>query len=233
MLSVVTWKWTTPGYHSQFTASHVNTLARMVGRHYAKPHRILCVTDDPFGIDRAVEIVPMLSVFGDLMNPHGPAYPSCYRRLLMFSPWASETLGRRFVSLDLDCVVTGDLSPLFDCSADFAMWKDPLNTGQYNPSLLLMTAGARPQVWDDFDPARSPAAARAAGFKGSDQAWISHRLGRDERTFDPADGVYSYRAHLKGKRELPANARLVVFHGAVDPWDDEAQQLPWVKAQWQ
>ena len=39
--------------------------------------------------------------------------------------------------------------------------------------------------------------------------------------------------HLKphGGR-LPADARIVMFHGHEDPWSPAAQRLDWVRAQW-
>lgn len=231
MISVVTFKWKPkPGYRSMFGPETVNTLARMVGRHYAKAHKIFCVTDDARGIDPSVTVIPLWSDHADLPSPHGPGNPSCYRRLKMFSAEARKMFGSRFIALDLDCVVTGDLAPIFDRPEDFVIWADTNPTSPYNGSLILQTAGARRQVWDEFDPATSPAKGRALNYFGSDQAWIGACLGPDEAKFSQADGVYSYRCHLKPRRgTLPNDARLVMFHGAVDPWSPEARRLDWVR----
>lgn len=226
MLSVVTWKWKpAPGYRSTFGPETVNTAKRMVARHYPDPHRFLCVTDDPAGIDADVEIVPLWNDFANVPSPHGGNNPSCYRRLRMFHPEIGQVFGERFVSMDLDCVVTGDLRPLFNRTEDFVAWGDtnPKPGSHYNGSLMLMTAGARPQVWTQFDPATSPQLSLRAQCWGSDQGWISYCLGGGEKKFGHKDGVYSFRNDLQQTRELPQNARLVIFHGRHDPWGPYAQ----------
>lgn len=236
MLDVVCFKWRpAPGYRSKFGPEAVNVLARMVRRHYQKPHRFTCVTDDPAGIDPAIRILPLWDDHGKLANPMGPHNPSCYRRLKLFSPEAAELIGPRFVALDLDLVITGDVSPLWDCPEDFAIWKNPTPPTPYNGSMFVLRAGARPKVWTDFDPARSPQQTRNARMFGSDQAWISYCL-PGEKTWDEADGVYSFRTHLLPKngkaKDLPANARVVVHHGRIDPWSPEARRIPWVREHW-
>jgi len=203
----------------------------MVQKHYPKPHRFICVTDDPTGLEPGVEVVPLWQDFAGIPSPHGGKNPSCYRRLRMFHPEIGALVGPRFVTMDLDCVVTGDLSPIFDRTEDFVMWGDQTNpTTHYNGSLLLMTAGARPNVWERFDPVYSPRESRAAGQFGSDQGWISHCLGGGEAKFDKRDGVYSFRCHLgEGLEPLPADARVVFFHGRHDPWSPRVAHLAWIQ----
>lgn len=229
--SVICWKWPKPGYRSTFGPETVNRLRRMVARHYPHPHRFICVTDDAEGIDPAVEIVPDFRDFADLPSQHGERNPSCYRRLRMFHPDAAQWFGQRFVSLDLDIVITANLEALWHRPDDFAIYGDTNPTTYYNGSMVLMTAGARPKVWTDFDPETSPKLARRAGFFGSDQAWISYCLGDGERRFTKADGVYSFRNEIArtADQALPSNARLVVFHGQIDPWHDRAQRISWIQ----
>ena len=235
MISVVTWRWKPPaGYRSTFGPETVNVLRRMVARHYPDPHRFICVTDDREGLDREVEVVPGWNDFADVPSPSGGRNPSCYRRLRAFHPEIAQTFGPRFVSLDLDMVITGDLRPLWNRPEPFVIWGDTNPRTFYNGSMFLMSAGARSKVWNTFDPKTSPAAARAAGHFGSDQGWISHCLGKGEATWSTADGVYSFRNHLHGetatpKTALPSNARVVVFHGCVEPWSARAQRIEWVK----
>jgi hypothetical protein len=72
VLTVCCWKWKGPAnYRSQFAAEHVNVLARMVARHYAKPHRFVCITDDAEGIDPEIGIVPLWDDFASIPSPHG------------------------------------------------------------------------------------------------------------------------------------------------------------------
>lgn len=230
MLRVVTFKWSQPNYRSEFKAEHVNTLARMVRRHYDAPHEFVCITDDPEGLDPEIRFVELWSDFSDMQSPHGQQYPSCYRRLKLFDPAIEEILGPRFVSLDLDTVVVDDLRPVWDRPEDFVIWGGTNPTTEYNGSMMLMNAGAREKVWRSFDPERSPQWAGRARRWGSDQGWISHCLGPGEAMFTKEDGVYSYRNDIaeKGGR-LPAGARIVFFHGKKhNPWDAGPRSYGWV-----
>jgi hypothetical protein len=235
MLTVVTWKWKPPGkYRSTFTGQSVNVLRNMVARHYRKPHEFVCVTDDPTDIDPAIRIVPIWNDHSDLCSPHGPGNPSCYRRLRMFARDIGPIFGDRFVSLDLDTVLVDDVSPIFDRPEDIVLWGDTSPGTPYNGGLILMNAGCRPKVWEDFDPQQSPAIGRRMRYVGSDQAWIGVALGTDEAKFSQADGVYSFRNHVHPKAgKLPQGARLVSFHGAFDPWSPYPQSLPWVREAYQ
>lgn len=233
MLNVVTFRWQPyEGYRSTFPAEAVNTLARMVARHYPDPHRFWCITDDRRGIDEHIKLLDLWPDLADIPNPTGPKRnPSCYRRLKLFAPEMRERIGERILVLDLDCVVTGDLRPLWNRDDDFVAWGETRKDNAYNGSMILLRAGALPQVWTDFDPRRSPDRARAAGYFGSDQGWLSYKLGPGYPRWSKRDGVYSYRNHLEADGgRLPADARIVFFHGQTDPWDPEAAKLAWVKA---
>jgi len=229
--SVVVWKWEKPGYRSMFTAHHVNTMRNMVARHYSAPHRFICITDDPVGIDSGIDVVPLWNDWADIPNPTWPMGPSCYRRLRAFSPEFEAIAGRRFVSLDLDTVITGSLEPLFDRSEDFVVW-DPLTKGyRYNGSMWLMTAGCRSKVWSEFDPRASPQQTHRAGHKGSDQAWMEFILKPDEATWTAKDGVLGFKRDCarQPRGRLPSGARVVMFHGKPDPWEAAATRVaPWI-----
>lgn len=152
-LTIVSWKWKPMnGYRSKFGPETVNVLRQMVARHYPHPHRFVCVTDDATGLDAGIQAVPLWPDFANIPSPHGGKNPSCYRRLHAFAPDIGGVFGPRFVSLDLDCVLVGDVTPLWDRPDDFVMWGDTNPTTAYNGSMFLMTAGARRKVWDDFDP---------------------------------------------------------------------------------
>lgn len=231
MLSVVTWLWRpAPGYRSAFDPEKVNILQRMVARWYPHPHRVLCVTDWTDGLSRDIEVIPPWADFTDVPSPYGPRNPSCYRRLRAFHPDIGQTFGHRFVMLDLDTVIVGDLTPVWQRPEDVVFWGETDPRSFYNGSMQLHTAGARPQVWTRFDPRSSPMVAANAGRFGSDQGWISHVLGPGEARWTTEDGVYSYRVHLKPQSfKLPANAKVVFFHGGVDPWHPIASRLEWVR----
>ena len=235
-VTVVTWKW--PPHklsRASFGPETVNTLYAMVRRHYRQDVRFICVTGDSQGIDPRVEIMPEWNDFVDVPSPHGGKNPSCYRRLRMFHPEIASAFGERFVSIDLDCVLVSDVTPLWERPEDFVAYGDtnPQPGSHYNGSMMLLSAGARPHVWGKFDPKTSPQQSLRAGCFGSDQGWISYCLGPGEAKWGKADGVYSFRNHLRGKRStLPENARLIVFHGDMKPWSRDASAYGWIGHHW-
>lgn len=230
--TVVCFRWPPRfGYRSTFGPQTVNTLRRMVARHYPHPHRFICVTDETSGLDPEVTVLPDFKDFVKVQSPFGGRNPSCYRRLRLYHPDAAQWFGQRFVALDLDTVITRDLTPLWNRPEDYVVWGDTNPTTLYNGSMVLMTAGARSKVWTDFDPRTSPRQAKAAKQFGSDQGWVSYCLGPGEATWSRADGVYSFRCHISNNgRTLPDDARAIFFHGQHDPWTPYVMSTyPWVK----
>lgn len=230
--TVCTWIWNS-GFR-EYLPEHVRVLAAMVKRHLARPHRFVCITDEQGDFGPDVEVMatpPEARALGELKTPEGARFPSCYRRLWMFSE-AAKVLGERVLLLDVDLVVTRDLSPIFDRTEPFVGWRPFRDWGaqlRFGGGIYLLTPGARTKVWDDFNGADSIAKARAAGFRGSDQAWISYKLGATEPYFDRQSGIYSIRDFRLSPHLLPDDARLVQMNGPAKPWSREARRLPWVE----
>lgn len=232
MLTFVCWKWKPPlGYRSKFEAATVNVLYAMLTRHYHEPFELVCVTDDPTGIAPHVRIVRLWSDHANLPSPHGRGNPSCYRRLKMFSKEAATFLAPRFVSIDLDVVIVGDITGLFAHTLDIKLYGDTARGTPYNGSLIQHTAGTRTQLWEQFDPLISPVLGLKLKYIGSDQAWIGACLGPNEAKFTAKDGIYSYRNQIAPQGGmLPATAKIVIMHGHVDPWDPLMQRKhAWIK----
>jgi hypothetical protein len=232
---VVTFLWRTPGYRSKYTVRHVDILRRMVRRNYDRPHRFVLITDDAAGLNEPdIECFQLWDDLSQIKNPSGANNPSCYRRLKLFAPNTAEWLGPRFVCVDLDTVIVGNMAPLWDRPEDFVIWRSPGgNQNPYCGSMWMLRAGARPQVWLDFDPVRSPIETIRHGLFGSDQAWIAHRLGPNEATWGPEHGALSYRMGGLDRRPLPGSARIVFFHGKPDPDEQGPQSKLWVRRAYQ
>lgn len=212
MLTVMTWFWQQPNGRTEYTAHHVNIWADMVQRHLTLPHRLACVTDCPEGIREGVEIIEPPRDFENVAIPSwGESFPQCLRRLAMFAPDAGDRFGKRFVNMDIDCVIGDSLDPLFAIDDDFRMYRGTSHKRPYNGSMVLMDAGARPWVYTRF----TPQAAIEAGkyFIGSDQAWISYALGWTEPTWGVEHGV-----HWSGSRYNAGTCRLMFFPGKEKPW---------------
>jgi len=223
-LRVVCWKWKQPGYRSQFTSKHVNVLYRMIKRHYHQPFEMVCITDDGEGLHSGIRVIPLWDDWRECGR--------CTVRLKLFSEEMRRIIGPRFVSIDLDVVITGDITPIWDIEEDFKINAIAVKGQPYNGGMFIMNAGARKQAWEKFEGMTSMDKAHQMGYKGSDQAWLPLILGANEPTWGPDDGVYSYRGSIK-RTSLPENARMVFFQGIQDPWDRKTQQeSPWIKSHW-
>ena len=234
-VSIVCWLWNGTGLGDRpYQPAHVNTLRRAIARHMSRLHRFVCVADSAEGFDAEVEVVitpPEARAVGELRTPEAGRFPSCYRRLWNFSAGATA-LGDRLLCIDIDLVPTRDWAPLFDRTEDFVGWRPYRDWGQklrFGGGIYLLKAGSRTHVWNDFRGADSIRAARTAGFRGSDQAWLSYKLGGHEPYYGKDAGIYSIR-DMKGREQhLPPDARLVQFNGPVKPW---ASPLRWAKEHW-
>lgn len=230
-ITFLTYKWKPkPGYHSNFNGEHVNVLARMVERNFKAPHRFVCYTDDKDGIDRT--LVDARDIWDDHKDlaVFARSNPSAFRRLKMYARDAADWLGERIFMMDLDIVITGHLTPVLDRPEDFVINAGVVPFMPYNSALILFSAGARPQLWEAFDPVESLAFARSKGQPHTDDGWIGAKLGPNEATFGPKNGVYSFEADILGKRDtLPANAAIVNFCGKNDPDGPLAQSYDWVR----
>lgn len=214
MITVATWLWEQPLTKTKYTAAHVNIWASMVSRNLSMKHRLVCVTDIPKGIDPSVEIIPPTGEFVGLQTPTWcNAKPNCFRRLVMFRKDAAKTFGERFVSMDLDVVIGAPLDPLFDRKEDLVLYKGTSPKRPYNGSMMLMTAGARPEVYETFNLAEAGNAGLM--FYGSDQSWLAYKLGWDEATWDESDGVYFWGKSYKPRRHKP---KVLFFPGKLKPW---------------
>jgi hypothetical protein len=170
----------------------------------------------PEGIDPNVDIIPLPTDFADIKPRWGPHKPNCFRRLSLYRKDAAKIFGgKRIASFDLDCIIGGDLAPILSRREDFVIYKGTHPTRPYNGSLQLITAGARPQVYDRFDQAGADASGEA--FHGSDQAWIAHCLGPNEATWDENDGIWHFDQYLK--RWMKVNPTILFFPGKRKPWE--------------
>lgn len=200
----------------------VEVWADMVRRNVRRPCRIVVLTHEEIAIE-GVEIVRPPRDFEDVRIPSWSGHkPQCLRRLVLFRPDLAEWLGQRVLSMDMDCAITGPIDELFDLPGDFYIMRGTAPSRPYNGSLVLLTAGARPEVYHDFTPERAAVAGRR--FLGSDQAWIMSRL-PGEATIGPEHGV-DWWASTK-RPPFPEPERALFFMGSAKPW--RSLQVPVVR----
>ncbi len=231
-LSILCWKWRGPsGFRSEYTAEHVNILFAMLKRHLTIPFRLFCVTDDAAGISE--DVIPW-PIWDKPVVKVDPKKPNCYRRLRMYSREAREWWGDRILSIDLDCVIASNIDTIVSRDVDFCAWYK--RGVPYQGGLVLHRTGTRPQLWEQFDPIKSPALGRSRGYCGSDQAWVSAKLPHGEAVWTPeSHGILSFKAHLRNDPHykatglLPKGTTIVFFHGTPKPFDPGMDQHAFIR----
>lgn len=248
MINFVCWKWKAKPNpwkcFNQYTAEHVNVLYSMIERNMRDPFRLVCLTDDPTGIRHGIDILPVWNDFEDLGG--------CYRRLKLFKREMRELIGEQIVSIDLDCAILQDITPLFRDLPDFKIMK-ATRKNLYCGCLFAIRAGAHPKVWRGFRPKKVIRREnrchlyKGCPWFGTDQAVIAHLL-PNAPTWHWNDGVYNFREiFLPNKKDLlvwkrlgerhtgtlPRNARIIFFNGKFDPSQPELQEkYPWIRKYW-
>lgn len=233
MLTVCTWLWGTA-----YGPADVAKLAAGVRRHLKQDYRFVCVTDHEEYFSAGIwsqrisgEVISTPILDRDLLSTKG-----CFARLRMFDPeWQEELCADdRIVCMDLDTVITGPLDPLFNRPETFLILQgaNAANPCPFNGSLMMLRAGAHPEVWQDFSLEAATADNVAKYEFHDDQGWLWHKLPNAAGwKVGPQSGVYAFQkpAWPKGD-DLPTDARLVVFPGWRSP--EKFKHLPWVQEHW-
>ncbi len=239
MLTVVTWLW-----GSKFGADDVAKLFAGVRRNLRQPARFICLTDQ--------EKYFNAGVWSQSLGPEIIAWPirdrqltqikGCYARLRMFDPeWQDELdITDRIACVDLDTVITGPLDPVFDRPEPFVIMQggNATNPCKFNGALMMLRAGAHPEVWSDFTVEK---ASKVPFFEfPDDQGWIWQKLPNAAAWICGVEsGVFVF--HKPGwpnwsgdlasmSTDLPKGARIVTFSGWRSP--QKFERLDWVRKHW-
>ena len=237
MANVICMKW-----GKKYGPEYANRLASMVRRHLKRPHRFVCMTDDPSGLDAGIDARPL----PDFDDPGGPERG--WRKISTFRRPLFDLEGPTLF-IDLDVVVVGSLDAFFDHPGEFLIikdWKRPWRpTG--NSSVYRFDAGAHPEVLDRF--MREHAQIRRE--VRNEQEYISRELHRAGTLgYWPKEWCVSFKYGCMARfpacwwttPRKPPGARIVVFHGHPNPPDAIAgrsikltrhvRPTPWVAEEW-
>lgn len=220
LVNVVCLKWGT-----KYDAEYVNRLYSMVERNLTIPHRLVCVTDDPRGLDPAIERRPI----------EHSELTGWWHKLTLFKPRFYDLEGATLF-LDLDIVIVGGLDAFFQHEGEFCIisnWKP----NYYNSAVFRLNIGAYPEVWEAFEKRHDEVAERLHG----DQDWMTEMI--PNATGWPDGWVVSYKKHCVplgagGIAGVPRDARIVAFHGSPRQHEikdgplDEWEQAPWINDYW-
>lgn len=232
MLTICTWLW-----GDKFGPDDVAKLFAGIRRNLRQSARFIVVADKNLEI-KGVECIPI--PIGDLSLTK---IKGCFSRLRMFDQqWQHEhKIEGRLVDIDLDTVITGPLDLLFDRPEPFVIMQggNASNPCPYNGALMMLRAGAHPEVWQDFSV---EVAGKVPFFEfPDDQGWLWHKVpnaagwkcGVESGVFvfhKPGWPGWKNRKNATPNDELPQGARLVTFSGWRNP--KRFEDLGWVKENW-
>jgi hypothetical protein len=189
-------------------------------------HGLTCVHDGSFRFPAGFESVALIRM------PDAVAeLPDYLPKLWAWSPEFHTIVGERFVSIDLDVVLLGEMVPLLFGPEPVRLWgHGAARLEPYNTSLFALEPGFGHAVWESYTSEGLAAARAKAAYWTGDQSWVAHVLGPDLPTFGEADGVIRYRPTLH-RQGAPAGALAMFFCGPFDP-RSEAEHSEWVRREW-
>jgi hypothetical protein len=222
-VAFITWLWGT-----KYSAEDIAKLAQGVVRNYPAGFRFVAFTDQELALPDWVERKPIPDA--DLIGR------GCFCRLRMFDPAWQRANGfdDRIVSLDLDVVPVARMDRLFEANKDFLILRgvNAVNPNPFNCSVMMLRAGAHPEVWSDFSLDK----AKQIPFHEfpDDQGWIWHKLpNADTWRAGGESGIYGFQKPgwpTAIGRGLPSDARIVAFIGWRKP--EMFSDFPWVVKHW-
>ena len=239
-----------------FGSEYINRLYRGVRRHISGDLRFICVTDDRDGIRTEVEIIDYApgsfeAALAEAVRKSPRKGP--LQKVLMQKPGLVPDLNGPLLALDIDVVITGPLQELFAYApGKICMrrtWAAPSRwSGIGHGSACRFDPTLHGYLYDDIARDTEACVLAANGSEQSYVSWSAHDHG--DLAFFPDEWCASFKYDCRPPRplnvilrpRLPANARLVFFHGrpkmveaVAGYWPDPlhaTRPAPWLTEAW-
>ena len=239
-----------------FGPEYVNRLYSGVRRNIQAEVRFFCMTEHAEGLHSDIEVLPLpVEPFADPMNAALSVAnrQGAMRKTSLFRKGLIPDLKGPLLGFDLDVVITGDLTPIWDMApGKIVMRHDWIEARKGRPtghgSVFRFDPSRHGYLYDDLaiNPYEEVEKAR-----GSEQRYTSHKaMDRGDFEYIPGDLVVSFKHgcldlppmnYLRAPR-LPDKARVVCFHGrpkmseAVEGYRGSllrrSKAAPWLKEHW-
>lgn len=242
MLTIVTMKWdrqkTGESIPSQdivtYGREHVVRHFNMCKKYITGTFKYVFYTDEmldnlPEGIDQR----PLFPMFEKHFARGG-----CYHRMFMFSKEFFELHGP-FVSMDLDMVITDNITSLFDTTQPFIYYKMKNGNGhgwRMNNGMFYVNSPALDQLWQVFDSKPDECIANRKG-PGTDQGLSNGMISNlnemacwQQGMLGP--GIYDLRQDFinEDRIALPKGCKIIMCPGPRDPSrTEDNSRYPWMK----
>ena len=209
---------------TKYKDEYVNKLFNMISRHLTLPHRFICFTENPQGLNPSIETRPL---------PEDENLQGWWWKLYVFKQGHFSSGDINFF-IDLDMVIIRNIDKLFEYLPGEFIGLQNLNRvfNRYPQSLgsavLRWPAETYCDIWDEFKKN-----IKNAKTLHGDQDWI-WKLYQSKIKFFPRDWIISYKWEAREHRELvrvngrlnfinkrnpsiPSDTSILAFHGSPDP----------------
>ena len=210
-----------------FGPEYVNRLYSGVRRNIEAKVNFFCMTENADGLHPDIKVLPLpVEPFADPMNAALAVAnrQGAMRKTSLFRSGLIPDLEGPLLGFDLDVVITGDLTPIWDMApGKVVMRHDWIEARKGRPtghgSVFRFDPAHHGYLYTDL--AENPYA-EVEKARGSEQRYTSHKaMDRGDFEYIPGDLVVSFKHgcldfvpinYLRSPR-LPNNARVVCFHG--------------------
>lgn len=211
---------------TKYGPEYVNRLYGMVRRHLTGDFNFVCLTDDATGIRPEVQCLPIPPLN---LNLKPGQRDGAWKKLTTFE---ADLHGLRGTALflDIDIVIVDSMDGFFSQPGDFLIIRDYPRFWRSrkriigNSSVYRFALGAHADVLAHF---RANMAQVQANHR-NEQHFLSHFLHRQGKlnywptgwcTSFKYDSIPTWPTNWWKAPEVPAGARIVIFHGEVNPPD--------------
>lgn len=191
----------------RYGAEYVNRLYRAVERNLTVPHKFLCLTDDPEGVECETKLLPR-------------GLRGWWGKIALFK----EAFDGPVLYLDLDTLILGNIDFFAEYKGDFAILRDFYRPDGYGSGVMLWNR-PHPEIWKQWVLAGCP------DHPLGDQGWMEAMIPNADRLQDVfPDRIKSYKVHCVDGGPPPADASVLCFHGVPKQEDFPADH--WVSRLW-
>lgn len=214
-----------------YSSDDVNKLFNSVKRCTTKTLRFYCMTESPEGLEADIIWLPLNEQPYEcrMLEAQKVAYHKrgALRKIALFNPEIYTELDEVVLILDVDILIVNNIDVMFDFSPGhvamrrtFSLSPKPFSFGQ--GSIIKIEPKLHGFLYKKMAEMPEKMVALANGSEQSYTSIVSASLGA--LSFYPDDWIVSFKYHCRPRKplnffiksKLPANAKIVCFHGKPD-----------------
>jgi hypothetical protein len=194
-INCITFLWGNYPYNSVY----VNRLFNMIDRHLTIPHRNICFTNTPNGIDKRINIIPL----------HSEWMYKNLKKAIQFDQ--SNPIDGRILSFDLDNVIISNIDHYAREKSKFIICEavSQKRKGKSGGNFMAFNSNSMNYIWDELTTNYDYYEKKTQGYER-----FLFDLLIEEMDFWPKGEIISYRHQFKqGKFEDLSKVKMIWCHG--------------------